>query len=138
MQNYVEIQKIRYSDSDLHVEYYIDESIREKPIIKLLLQPLVENAIVHGFENAPDSPHELIISCRQAGTGIRLTVNQNGTNIDLDYVYSLINGESSIPPKSYGIRSISQRLKAQYGRFAHYDYQVENGYTSAIIQIDNL
>ena len=49
VQNYIEIQKIRYAESNLHVEYHVDESIQEARIIKLLLQPLVENAIVHGY-----------------------------------------------------------------------------------------
>ena len=138
VQNYMEIQKVRYAESVLHVEYDVDEAIREARIIKLLLQPLVENAIVHGFEHSPGSRHEIFVSCRQAGKGIRLEVKQSGTNIDLAYVYSLIQGDSAEPPKSYGIRSICQRLRAHYGSAAHYDYLVENGYTTAVIQIDTL
>ncbi len=136
LQNYLEILKIRYPESLMRIEYHVDEEIKNIRILKLLLQPLVENAITHGFDNIMEE-NEIIVYCRQTGRGICFQVKNSGTNIDLAYVHSLIHEDTDVPSKSYGIRSISRRLKAHYGSSAHYYYCIENGYTIATIQIDN-
>lgn len=135
--NYIEIQKIRFPDTPLEVEYIVDESIRSKRILKLLIQPLVENAFNHGFKE-DTSEHKLFIICSPCKNGVRLQVKNSGTKIDLSYVHSLINDTSTEPPKSYGIRSISQRLKSHYGIHAHFYFTVDDLYTTATIEIDDL
>lgn len=50
VKNYITINKIRYGDT-YDIEYNVDESIKEEKILKFILQPIIENCILHGFEN---------------------------------------------------------------------------------------
>jgi Histidine kinase-, DNA gyrase B-, and HSP90-like ATPase./Histidine kinase. len=50
IENYVKILNIRYKDS-FDVNYFVDENITNEKILKLLLQPFVENSIAHGVHN---------------------------------------------------------------------------------------
>ena len=53
---YLDIQKFRYEDR-LHYELRIDPAAEQVPILPLIIQPLVENAVIHGLENREEGGH---------------------------------------------------------------------------------
>lgn len=78
--DFLAIQQIHFGDC-LSVEYAIDEAIRAQRIPKLILQPLVENAVVHGFKKGRKKRHLLRISAVDAGDYLEFTVWDNGCGI---------------------------------------------------------
>ena len=123
IKNYLTIQKIRYADI-LNYEIEADEEILNYKIIKLVLQPLVENAIYHGIKNkrgrghlkvtanfTDDKKSSIIFTVTDDGAGFtpeRLAqVNDELENATLD-----AEKLSSV----YGLYNVNKKLKLYYGK----------------------
>ncbi|KKO51234.1 cache domain-containing sensor histidine kinase [Paenibacillus sp. DMB20] len=127
---YIRIQQLRFLDS-FEVEYRIAEETKEIPILKLLLQPLVENAILHGMEGKA-SGGSLILSSRIEGELIKISVEDNGPGIGeerLSYIRNELErmGFRSFPSLSqdeenikdlFGLRNVITRMRLYYGEEA--------------------
>ena len=115
IRSYIEIQKIRFKDK-LITEFDIDDSILSCRIAKLTLQPLVENCIVHGFENF-EYVGVITITGRKKDGYVYLTVSDNGRGGDVDKMNKLLQKEFSIdePIEKYGIHNVNQRIKLYFG-----------------------
>ena len=111
--NYLIIQQVRYSDV-LTYEINVDEDIPNRKILKLLLQPLVENALYHGIKNTRERG-KIIVSVKKEGEKLRFTVTDNGVGMTEEALEELIyeinhgNGE-----KGYGLFNVNKRLKLYY------------------------
>ncbi len=117
VKNYINIQKIRYKER-LNVEFNIDESLLNYKIIKLVIQPLVENAIYHGIDMKKEAG-KLCIECSKFEDKVLISVSDNGIGIkkqDLEELRK--NLENSIDRKinkSIGLINVNSRLKLYYG-----------------------
>jgi two-component system sensor histidine kinase YesM len=118
--SYLEIQSIRYK-SKLDYSAEIPEEIAEYPIIKLVLQPLVENALYHGIKPKEGKGCIRITGQEQAdgrGERIILCVSDNGIGMETSK-REMINDNLSrgiIPSDSgYGIYNVNERLRLYYG-----------------------
>lgn len=129
IQSYINIQKRRFSDS-FEVRYEIDESVLEYPIIKLLLQPLVENALLHGFD---ESGHTglLILRVRRFPEEIEFSVLNNGHPMDLAKVSAALEQAPDEKPKSYGLRNVNDRLIKYYGPQSALRFGIEGDFSIA-------
>ncbi|MDE7201438.1 MAG: histidine kinase, partial [Lachnospiraceae bacterium] len=109
--SYVSIQQMMHSYS-FDVVYDIDEKILEYPIPNLLLQPLAENAIVHGLDHRelPDRAI-LSISCYQESENIIFKIMDNGCGMSDDECESILTKDS----KGYGVKNVHQRIQLYYG-----------------------
>ncbi|MEA5049971.1 MAG: sensor histidine kinase [Oscillospiraceae bacterium] len=126
--SYIRLQKIRFS-SKFDVRYDIDPAAEDCRIIKMLLQPIVENAILHGFEEM-DGGGLIVICVRLGGTDeILFEVRNNGAPIDLDKMREKLTSDEETP-HGYGIRNVNDRLK-NYGPGHGIVYSLENGFTVA-------
>ncbi len=76
VKSYLTIQQIRFQDK-LHVKYDIDEDVLNTTTPKLLLQPIVENAIVHGLEPKIGQWY-ISISIKQDNSNIIIEITDNG------------------------------------------------------------
>jgi len=114
VRNYLVIQQIRYSDV-LSYEINVDEDIQNKKILKLLLQPIVENALYHGIKNTRERG-KIIVSIKKEGEKLRFTVTDSGIGMTEETLEKLMydinhgNGE-----KGYGLYNVNRRLKLYYG-----------------------
>ncbi len=128
---YLRIQQLRFMDN-FTVDYQISEESKGVPILKLLLQPLVENAIIHGMEGK-SSGGSLVISSRiEKGNMVIISVQDNGPGISeerLRYIQHELEmmGSRSVPASSqdeehvkdlFGLRNVLGRMKLYYGREA--------------------
>ena len=122
IRNYLTIQKIRYADI-LNYEVDADESLMDFKMIKLVLQPLVENAIYHGIKNKRGRG-KLNVSVHYLDEGhksIRFAVTDNGagfTQERLDEVrQELATGAEDSEKLSsvYGMYNVNKKLKLYYG-----------------------
>lgn len=113
--HYLEIQQMRYRDT-LKYEISVDEEIVNQRIVKLSLQPLVENAIYHGLK-ASRRPGFITISGRREQDTITLTVEDNGIGIKPDRIDEVMNAEANSSSfGGFGLSSVDQRLKTCFGQ----------------------
>ena len=91
----------------------IDDSVLPYKTIKLLLQPIVENSIIHGM--TPDNDKLILqISIRDLGETIRIRIDDNGAGTDQDRVRRII--EKGIEnEKQIGLKNVNERIKSYYG-----------------------
>ena len=88
-------------------------------MIKIILQPIVENSIKHGLA-AKDYRGTIIVRVKQDREYLYLTVIDDGIGMDSQVLESLNRGEDLINSESgYGIRNIRERIKAVYGERGH-------------------
>lgn len=107
IEKYCILQKIRFKDR-MDVRISLDEDVKNVKIPKLLLQPLVENAILHGLEPL-QRMGTLSVSAKKETAGsrtfIRISVDDDGCGFDL--------GKLS-EAKSVGLKNVQERLKLAY------------------------
>lgn len=116
---YLELHKVRFKDK---IEYRIDidESVNSARVFKLFLQPLVENAIVHGLKPVKaGSRVELRAFLDEAGTSVVIEVEDNGRGIEpgkLEAVRAKLASESETETSSsLGLRNVKERIRLTYG-----------------------
>jgi two-component system sensor histidine kinase YesM len=116
--SYLVIQKLRYRDI-LSYEIDVPEELMEYRIIKIVLQPLVENALYHGIKNTR-LMGKVRIQGRELEDQIVLIVDDNGVGMSeekLAELQQLFTSEYHLgtSSSSYGLRNVNQRLKLEYG-----------------------
>lgn len=120
IKNYIYIQSIRFQDK-FEVFYDISNNVRQYKILRFILQPLVENAIVHGFKNKREkgcieiAAHKeeelLVISVEDDGVGMEQLrveelnqyINENQEHLKQGY------------KRSVGVKNVNMRIKLAYG-----------------------
>lgn len=116
LQYYIRIQQFRHADK-FEVEWSWDQTLADVKIMKLMLQPVVENAIVHGMEQAA-GPCQLSIHIERVGNILTFRVKDTGAGIERQQLKGLlqeIQREGGISDKTYGLRNLYQRLRILYG-----------------------
>lgn len=129
IQSYIKIQQLRFSGF-FQVHYQVDEEVMDCRIIKLLLQPLVENALLHGFDESGENGI-LIIRIRHEGDRIHFSVINNGKQMNLEKVAQALERADEQKTKSYGLKNVNDRLIKYYGPESCLHFSVEGGYSTA-------
>ncbi|RAV11763.1 cache domain-containing sensor histidine kinase [Paenibacillus contaminans] len=120
-QNYVKIMAIRFQDK-FEAKFYIDPKLQDEMMLKLLLQPLIENSIMHGLQKKKGRGH-LYVHGELQGESMTFVVEDTGIGMDesrLNEIRGNLNaasGTSSPEPgrSGYGLRNVHQRLQLHYG-----------------------
>ena len=116
--NYLYIQKIRYKDK-LNYVIHVDESLYAIEVPKLILQPLVENAIYHGVK-AKRGGGTITITGVPEGENLVFTVQDDGAGMPQEKVEELNRrmSERSVldEKKSFGLFYIRERIQLCYGK----------------------
>ena len=113
--NYMNIQKIRYKNS-FEVDFQIEEDILDGCIVKLVLQPLLENAIYYGMEFM-DGEGEIHVRGYRKDKDVYLEVEDNGLGMPEEEAAELLN-EKERPHKhgsGVGLVNVHSRLKLRFG-----------------------
>ena len=141
LKSYMSIQQIRYDQ--ISYELSIDERIMDLNIIKLTLQPLLENAISHGLFTARRG--HIQVKGRMTEEGIVFKVRDNGSGMAPEALeqlnHALQNGDWAALPSAYGIKNVHQRIQLYCGPSYGLSYESESdkGTTVTIhISIQNL
>ena len=113
---YSRIQSYRFADQ-VDVKWNIDDDILNNKIIKIVLQPIIENAMIHGIFEKDDSKGTIEVSGKGEGDNIHFTVSDDGIGMSEDVIASNFNSDDDgvDAPGGYGIRNINARLKIAYG-----------------------
>ncbi|MBV7439399.1 two-component system sensor histidine kinase [Aeromonas encheleia] len=109
VRDYVAIEQARFGDK-LEVVFEVDDVHIQVPC--LLLQPLVENAILHGIQPR-SAPGRVTIEVRQLAGGIRVAVRDTGYGISQAVIDGVAAGR--VESRSIGLMNVHQRVKLLYG-----------------------
>jgi two-component system sensor histidine kinase YesM len=131
VEQYLKIQLKCYENLFIYSIVVEDGVDMTHPILKILLQPLVENSILHGFQDRNDGGI-IHISVRQDEHKLRLTVEDNGQGMQID---TIRNEETSSLLKGYALSNIVQRLQLEYSDEAEFviSSRPEEGTTISLI-----
>ncbi|MEW9701262.1 sensor histidine kinase [Paenibacillus sp. SI8] len=118
IRNYVQVQSIRFPD-EFTVDYVVDARLSDSFMLKLLLQPLVENAMIHGIQ-MKEQPGTISIYVEQKGPMMYFKVMDDGVGMSSERLNevldSLYPAEGAIgSDASYGLRNVHERLRLHYG-----------------------
>lgn len=133
IQSYIKIQQIRFSDS-VSVIWDVDPEIMDHRIIKLLLQPLVENALLHGFDESGQNG-KMVIEIKHENNAIRFCVKNNGRKMDLTKMEEAVKQPEKEQSSSYGLRNVNDRLVKYYGPESRLRFCVDDTFSSAFFII---
>lgn len=112
LENYMKIQKIRFGE-DVNIIYEAEEDVLENHTIKLVLQPLVENAIHHGRKD--EEPLNIRVRVGQEGRErIAYEVTDDGVGIEPDTLLKL-RQDLKQSQGGFGLKNVDIRVKIQYG-----------------------
>ncbi|WP_182200193.1 cache domain-containing sensor histidine kinase [Paraliobacillus salinarum] len=118
--HYLEILKIRYPDSfELHVD--IPDELKQHTMLKLVLQPLIENSINHGFFSIEGHYGVIDVTAEACDGSIFFQVSDNGIGMSAEKVEELnhqfITDQDTevVVGKNYGLRNVNLRLMLHFG-----------------------
>lgn len=120
VQSYLTIQQMRYG-SKLDYTIDFDEGLANVQIIKILLQPIVENAIYHGIKKLPGNGliQIRVNRCKidEDLDAIKIEIEDNGMGMDEDTIHKILSGEINPEAKGsgVGVYNVDQRIKLYYG-----------------------
>lgn len=109
IKDYISLMSIRF-ENQFDVFYDIPEELYEISVPKLFLQPLIENSIIHGFQNI-DCGGKIIISGKTHLDTVVFYVEDNGCGMSEEAIEDVMSGKSS----SIGIQNSDKRIKLLYG-----------------------
>nr|WP_075198299.1 sensor histidine kinase [Cronobacter turicensis] len=114
IKDYIAIEQARFGDK-LTVIYDIDDEVNCR-VASLLIQPLVENAIVHGIQPCRGKG-VVTLSIAQSGSRVRIAVRDTGHGIDPQIIEQLDTNE--MPVNKIGLINVHHRVKLLYGEGLH-------------------
>ncbi|WP_334078237.1 sensor histidine kinase [Paenibacillus sanfengchensis] len=111
---YIKLQEHRY-EYGFRVTWDVPAVLYACAIPKITLQPLIENAIIHGVKNMGEDG-EIAIRAREHTGRVEIAIEDNGYKaVDFAAIDRLLNDESPSPSVGYGIRNIHQRIRLHFG-----------------------
>ena len=117
VRSYLEIQKMRFKDK-IDFEIRIPDGLTQLKIPKLVIQPLIENAIVHGMERKRDPGKLSVAACVRDGT-VEIVIADDGMGIEearLKRILEELQCDCDVKKEgSIGLRNINDRLVLHYG-----------------------
>ncbi|MGM9630463.1 sensor histidine kinase [Butyricicoccus sp.] len=134
VENYVKLQKFRYAGS-FDVEIDVSPETGKFYVPRLLVQPLVENAILHGL-NHREKENRIVIRVMQNGRQLVIKVEDNGAGMTQEEISNLMNGVRRSKFSGIGISNIRERLRLYYGEQGTLQYySAEGSGTTAVIML---
>lgn len=112
LEKYLDIQSLRFEDR-FAWEIDVDEMFQHCIVPKLILQPLVENSIIHGVANMDDGYIKL--SAREKSGTLILSVQDNGVGIPQDVLDWLNDPDRDVPGGHLGLKNVDRIVRLYYG-----------------------
>ncbi len=137
---YIDIQKFR-SDNLFEVEWEVDENVKKYYIMKTILQPIIENSILHGIYERGDNG-KIKVRIKQLGEYLYICVFDNGIGVTKSQLCAIRESLNEKGDNSgIGIKNVKNRLENYYGDecdFKVYSVEDKGFYTIMKIQISRI
>ncbi len=140
---YIGIQMARYADS-IFVEYDLPEELKDCLTPRLILQPLVENSIIHGMQQNRSRTCHIRIAARAEREDILLTVRDDGENATQETIEAMnrfLYHRSEVPaPRNYGIgiSNVHDRVQFCFGEGYGLAFARDENETVATVRIKRI
>lgn len=134
VESYLFVQKVRYEDK-LEYEIFWDEKLKKCKVLKLIIQPLVENALYHGIKRKK-GPGKILIEGKIIGDEMELRVADDGIGIEKEKLLQIIDvleGRSKGKGVGYGMFNVDERIKLMFGNKYGVNIKSEYGIGTEII-----
>ncbi|WP_249435946.1 histidine kinase [Paenibacillus sp. Marseille-Q4541] len=126
IRNYIEVMNIRF-DTPIQLVLDIPEYALEAEVLKMSLQPLVENSVKHAWAELPEEPDDktIRIQAETSGETFQLTIVDNGSGMDQNKLQEIVSRmqfnreqeeERMKQPGGIGLTNVHQRLQLFYGK----------------------
>lgn len=119
---YLELINIRYANR-IHVHWEVAEELKQIKVLRLCLQPIIENAVLHGLK-MKKYIGDVYIKGDMVNTTLIIRVEDNGVGMDLDAclkMNALLNNNYTVTDNHVGIKNVNQRMKILFGE----DYGIQ-------------
>lgn len=135
LERYIRLQEFRY-DGQFSIQYEIAPEARDCLVPRLVLQPLVENALLHGLDMKTSSGR-LVIRAGTAEGVLCLSVQDNGRGMTPEQIERLLHSEARKTRglTAVGVPNVRDRLKLYYGDRADLHYESGETGTTAVIRL---
>ena len=110
LKNYMYIQKIRFQDS-FTIHYHIEPDMQSYKIPRFILQPFIENSLLHGFSEIHQGGI-IILSIFTKDNSIFITIEDNGKGMSDLLIHSVLHGKND----GIGIGNTNTYLKQRFGQ----------------------
>ncbi len=119
LNRFIELQYFRYEDK-LNIEIEVAEELLDYPVMKLILQPLVENAITHGLEKMKGKPWLIRIQIVKSGDRLHFTIEDNGKGMSPEEMKLALEFQFELDTEKtmhagVGLPNLQHRIKLIYG-----------------------
>ncbi|WP_246563481.1 cache domain-containing sensor histidine kinase [Paenibacillus montaniterrae] len=114
---YLAIQQFRFGQERLDFELHVDEAALETKLPPLLIQPIVENAVVHGMDQVLEEG-KVTIKISLEEDKLQVVIADNGTGMDearMQQVIEMMNQQDEVEGTRIGLRNVHQRLISIFG-----------------------
>ena len=125
LRKYAMVQQFRFGDRFI-MYYEADEGLEQTPVFRLMIQPLVENSLLHGMKANGERLY-IWAKAERENEGVRITVSDTGrgmTEQEISELLARIHDESS---RSIGLTNLNRRLLLYYGPQSELRIQSEAG-----------
>lgn len=115
LKSYLDIQSIRY-EGLFYVQFYIDEQLNHMESLKLLFQPIVENAIIHNIQD--EKPLDIQIEGRLIENNVVLEIADNGKGMSSQQIQQVLSSDTTHEKSVFrgiGVNNVQQRIQLKYG-----------------------
>ncbi|MDU2266248.1 sensor histidine kinase [Clostridium celatum] len=134
--NYIYLQKIRF-DQLFTIENMVSDELLSCEIIKMIIQPLIENAIYHGLSECSGNG-KIIIQGSKVNNNLLLTISDNGIGIPEEKLQDLNDyiNDKNHNFNGIALRNINKRLKLNYGEnYGLEIFSIEGNGTSMVLTL---
>lgn len=112
IESYLRIQSIRFKEK-LSYRINCSNEVLKCKTVKLILQPIVENAIIHGLETRKSGGF-IDITCRRVMDDVEIKISDNGIGANIEELNGILSGKIE-SDSSFGIKNVNERIKQFFG-----------------------
>lgn len=137
LDSFIYLMQIRYSNG-FEIEYQVEEGYQDCLVPRLILQPIVENSIVHAFNEMVDEMGRIQIAVNGKDGFLNIRIQDNGKGMTQEEISNLLNssGKEDQDNISIGITNVNSRLVLNYGKDCELGIESEVGaYTKTVVRL---
>ncbi|HNX73739.1 MAG TPA: histidine kinase [Spirochaetales bacterium] len=130
---YLKIQEL-LRESTLDIQYVVDDEVRGSLVPNMIIQPVIENAIIHGVEPKVGNARISIVAVRRGGDLV-LSVTDNGVGIQEERLALLLDGTAEDDSDKIGLKSVDKRIKILFGQSYGVRIQSKDGEGTKVVLV---
>lgn len=114
LRHYMVIQQKRYEDM-MDFELRTDDDVSHAQTVKMVLQPLVENAIVHGLEEKDDGNGSIVVAVYHEDDHLFFRISDDGPGVDPGEMEQLLAEPQQQQNRGFGVKNVNDRIQLYFG-----------------------